>query len=292
MMTPTSGIRAHHQRVSARFFSAAATDLRGLAHLAVLVVGVGDAVGAAGSCPRRGEPFFRQMIASRRTATFGSRGASSCSSGRMPLTSPGLRPREALERDQRRAARGRALVLEPAPQELELLPEAELRDRAVGLRADAVVAAARGGLELVVPLAREGWRAPSRRRRPRERVRVLGGLGERHATVERERAPGPTYRADGRISRPSRFCSRMCADQPAVRESANIAGASGGGISATSSTTADQNSTFVASTRSGERSRSAASADLLELARRRRSAASRAPWRCRFSSRARGSSAR
>jgi hypothetical protein len=37
---------------------------------------------------------------------------------------------------------------------------------------------------------------------------------------------------------PVRFCSRMCADQPATREHANIAGASGGGISATSRTSA------------------------------------------------------
>jgi hypothetical protein len=60
-----------------------------------------------------------------------------------------------------------------------------------------------------------------------------------------DRAGGPTYFAAGRTSTPSRFCSRMCADQPAVREHANIAGASDGGISATSSTIADQNSTFV-----------------------------------------------
>jgi hypothetical protein len=36
----------------------------------------------------------------------------------------------------------------------------------------------------------------------------------------------------------------MCADQPAVREHANIAGARFGGTSATSSTIADQSSTF------------------------------------------------
>ena len=35
--------------------------------------------------------------------------------------------REQLEREQRRAAAGRALVLEPAPQQLDLLPEPELR---------------------------------------------------------------------------------------------------------------------------------------------------------------------
>src|SRR5204863_1996845 len=64
-------------------------------------------------------------------------------------------------------------------------------------------------------------------------------------TSASERAPGPTYFALGRTSTPSRFCSSTCADQPAVREHANIAGASAGGTSATSRTTADQNSTFV-----------------------------------------------
>ena len=47
------------------------------------------------------------------------------------------------------------------------------------------------------------------------------------------------YVADGRNRRPVRFCSRMCADQPATREQANIAGASGGGTSAMSRTTAE-----------------------------------------------------
>ena len=45
-----------------------------------------------------------------------------------------------------------------------------------------------------------------------------------------------------------------------LNEQANIAGASCGGTSATSSTTADQNSTLVASTRSGLRAFSSASA--------------------------------
>ncbi len=35
-------------------------------------------------------------------------------------------------------------------------------------------------------------------------------------------APGPTYFAVGRISRASRFCSRMCAAQPAVRAQVNM----------------------------------------------------------------------
>ena len=61
------------------------------------------------------------------------------------------------------------------------------------------------------------------------------------------------YFAVGRISRPSRFCSRMWADQPATRAQVNIGVNSSGGTSASSSTTADQNSTLVASTRSGLR---------------------------------------
>src|SRR5205085_9050726 len=64
---------------------------------------------------------------------------------------------------------------------------------------------------------------------------------------------GPTYLAVGRISRPSRFCSMMWADQPAVRAQVNIGVNSSGGTSAKSSTTADQNSTLVANTRSGLR---------------------------------------
>ena len=92
----------------------------------------------------------------------------------------GMRPREALERDERRAARGRALVLEPAAQQLELLAEAELRDRAVRLRAHAVVGVARARLDLLVPL-----RAKLRERALvtglREGVRLGSRLGERHA---------------------------------------------------------------------------------------------------------------
>ena len=41
-------------------------------------------------------------------------------------------------------------------------------------------------------------------------------------TSSGERGPGPTYAAVGRIRRPSRFCSRMCADQPATRAQVNI----------------------------------------------------------------------
>src|SRR6478735_7443147 len=59
--------------------------------------------------------------------------------------------------------------------------------------------------------------------------------------------------ADGRISRPVIFCSRMCADQPAVRAQVNIDVNMCAGTSAKSSMIAAQNSTFVARTRSGRR---------------------------------------
>ena len=60
--------------------------------------------------------------------------------------------REQLERDQRRTAAGRALVVEAAPEQLDLLAEAELTDGPVGDRALAVVGTASGALDLVVPL--------------------------------------------------------------------------------------------------------------------------------------------
>jgi hypothetical protein len=62
-------------------------------------------------------------------------------------------PREQLERDQRRAAAGRALVIEAPAQQLDLLAETELTDRPIGDRALAVVGAARGPFNLVLPLA-------------------------------------------------------------------------------------------------------------------------------------------
>src|SRR6476620_3524887 len=191
--------------------------------------------------------------------------------------------RERGERDQGRAARRRALVLEPTADELELLPEAELADRPERLAADAVVDAPRRRLELVVPLCAEGRELLLVARLAGERVGVRGCLRELHQTAENDRAAGPTYRADGRTSRLRRFCSRMCADHPAVREHANIAGASCGGTSATSRTTADQNSTFVASTRSGLRAWSSSA-----TSKRGEPGSCAVPRR----SRARGSSAR
>jgi hypothetical protein len=61
-------------------------------------------------------------------------------------------PREQLERDQSRASAGRALVLKTPPQQLELLPVAELPERPVRDGALTVVGAACGGLDLLVPL--------------------------------------------------------------------------------------------------------------------------------------------
>ena len=113
------------------------------------------------------------------------------------LTRPGMRPREKLQREERRAARGRALVFEPTAEELGLLVEAELADRAIRDRPLPVVAAPRRGLELVVdrpPEVGEGALVvSSRRARPPRRGQ---------STDASERAGGPTYLADGRMSRP------------------------------------------------------------------------------------------
>ena len=65
---------------------------------------------------------------------------------------PGMVTREELERDKGRAAARGALVLEPAPQELRLLPVPELPDRPVRNGALAVVRRTDGSLELVLPL--------------------------------------------------------------------------------------------------------------------------------------------
>ncbi len=148
--------------------------------------------------------------------------------------------REQLQRDQGGAAAGRALVVEAALEQLDLLAKAELADRPIGDRPLAVIGAPGGALELVLPLPAQVGELLL--------LALLGesvGLGgcfregQEAWSPFSERGAGPTYRAEGRKSRPVRFCSRMCADQPATREQANIAGASGGGISATSSTTAE-----------------------------------------------------
>ena len=85
-----------------------------------------------------------------------------------------------LERDQRRAARSGTPVVEPAPEELLLRAPAELSDRAERKRALAVVGAARGGLQLVAPLAPE-LRELTFRACDRELVRARRCFTERHA---------------------------------------------------------------------------------------------------------------
>ena len=149
---------------------------------------------------RAGVPFLKQTIASRRTATFGSRAASSWRSGRYELTSPGCDAREALERDQRRPAHGRALVLEAASEQLELLAEAELCDRAVRERADAVVGVAGGVLDLVAPLAAEVCELALEALR-RVLVRERGGLREVHQP-RRERSRAGADVDGGRADEP------------------------------------------------------------------------------------------
>ena len=60
--------------------------------------------------------------------------------------------RQKLDREERRPARRRALVVEPAPEQLLLRAPAELTDRPVRDRALAKVTAPRGGFEVVAPL--------------------------------------------------------------------------------------------------------------------------------------------
>src|SRR3954447_841916 len=60
--------------------------------------------------------------------------------------------RQLLEREQRRSTHRRAVVAEPAAQELDLRAEAELPDRAIRDRAFAEVGGTGARLELVVPL--------------------------------------------------------------------------------------------------------------------------------------------
>ena len=180
----------------------------------------------------------------------------------------------------------------PRRSELELLAEAELRDRAVGLGADAVVGVPRRVLELLVPLLPQR-REPALVTRGRELVGLLRGF-LRASSDRRGRAGGRARRSARTGGRGGSAASaRGCAptSRPS-REQANMAGASCGGTSATSRTTADQNSTFVSSGRSGDFSPQRRERGLLELVGDVVAAASRAPSRCRLSRRARGSSAR
>ncbi len=101
---------------------------------------------------------------------------------------------EKLERDQSRAAAGRALVVEPATEELDLLAKAKLPDGPVGDRPLAVVGAARGTLDLVLPLpAQIGQLALGTFLG--ERVRLGSCVGERAQEAEpplSDRGGGPT----------------------------------------------------------------------------------------------------
>ena len=87
--------------------------------------------------------------------------------------------REQLEGEQRRTPNRRALVVEAAPQELDLRAEPELADRAVRDGALAKIGRPRGALELFVPL-RAQLREAALVAFGRERVGLNGGVGERH----------------------------------------------------------------------------------------------------------------
>src|SRR5262245_39759044 len=91
----------------------------------------------------------------------------------------GMGPRQAFECNESRSARGRAVVLQAATQQLELLTEPELRDRAICLRTDAVVGVASACLDLLVPLRAEGRESPFVACLC-EGVRLGSRLGERH----------------------------------------------------------------------------------------------------------------
>jgi hypothetical protein len=64
-------------------------------------------------------------------------------------------PGQELERDERRAATGRALVLEASPEQLGLLAVAELADRAIGDGPLAVVRRPSEAFDLVLPARSE-----------------------------------------------------------------------------------------------------------------------------------------
>ena len=140
---------------------------------------------------RAGVPFLKQTIASRRTATLGSRDGELVEQRPVRVDVAGMRPREPFERDQGRAAHGRAVVLEPAAEQLELLAEAELGDRPVGERAHPVVVAPARRLDLVGPFAAERGEL-ALQATLRVLVRERGGLREIHQLPPSERGPGPT----------------------------------------------------------------------------------------------------
>jgi hypothetical protein len=106
---------------------------------------------------------------------------------------PGMLAGEELERDQCRAATRGALILEPTPQELRLLPEAELPDGPVSDGALAVVRRTDGSLELVLP-ARAEFGELTLCALACERIRLRGGcreLRQRTTTEGRARRSDP-----------------------------------------------------------------------------------------------------
>ena len=112
----------------ARPSSSARRDLpRDVAEVAIEAVVLGEPGRGARSSRAGAEPFFRQTTASRRTAWLSSADDQLVQERAHGVDDAGAVAREPLQRDERGAAAGRALVLEPASQQLGLLPEAELR---------------------------------------------------------------------------------------------------------------------------------------------------------------------
>ena len=172
--------------------------------------------------------------------------------------------REQLEREQRRPAAGRALVLEPSPQELGLGPEAQLADRAEGDRS--LRGSPRCAPRPRSPRRRRDGAPPARARPSTSAARAATCARSTASDDRRERAARPGRRTPPTAGSASLSASaRGCA--PTSRRSGSTRtsrASSAGGISATSSTTADQNSTFVASTRSGWRARELGERRVLE----------------------------
>ena len=135
---------------SALFRQERGHPLRGLAKRAILLVVLGEPLEDDDRVPlRRAVLQTENREASNRRIRV-ARGQSVehppvCVHGGRPVT------RKQLEREQRRPACCRALVLEPSPKQLELLAVAELPDRAVRDCALAEVRAAGRAFELVVP---------------------------------------------------------------------------------------------------------------------------------------------
>ena len=239
---------------------------------------------------RCGEPLRSDMTARRRTASFASRVDELVQQRPHAVDDARVVAREQLEREQRGAAAGRALVLEPAPQQLDLLAEAELR-RSPGRRrrARGSPASARPP-RAPRPTARAGRRArarrpPRRARRPRPQPRRASRLRQRvrrRADVARRRpdqAAGAPLLEDvrrpagdaraaehRRVHRGRDVGDRRARPPPRTRRSSRARGR--------------------ATSRAAPRARPA------RAPRRPRPAASRARCAVRRSTRARGSSAR